>query len=325
MEKSLSIIIPAYNVSQYIGQGMDSLLAEKSIIPYLDIIIVNDGSKDDTLKKVMHYHNLYPDSVSVIDKRNGGHGSGINVGIKAALGRYLKVLDGDDWVRPDGLKELVDFINNSKTIVDAIINPFEKVWEDGRQKIINFQHIKTKTMVEFKEVNANGYTLSLHTLTIRTAIYKENNIPEIDENISYDDMEYILYPVPYINTLVFLDNVIYEYRLGLSGQSMNPEQMKKKLPMHTYVIKRLAEYFRRKEGNFQSAQEEYYIQEFVDTLATNCEIRLKLGESYKEIESYINSYNDFRIRDTRKRSLKIITQYGKIGYCILRVYYTIRE
>lgn len=325
MEKSLSIIIPAYNVSQYIEQGMDSLLAEESIIPYLDIVIVNDGSKDDTLKKAIHYQNLYPDSVSIIDKENGGHGSGINVGIKAAKGKYLKILDGDDWVRSDGLKELVDFILSGKIIVDAIINPFEKVWEDGRRELVNFDNIKTQIIVGFTEVNASKYTLSLHALTIRTAIYKENNIPEIDEKISYDDMEYILYPVPYINSITFLDAVIYEYRLGLSGQSMNLEQMKKNLPMHIHMIMGLAEYFRRKKDIFKSAQEKYYTQEFVDTLATNCEIRLKSSDSYKEIKSFINNYDDFRLWYTRKRSLKIIIKYGRIGYYILKGYYYIRK
>ena len=109
MNKALTVIIPAYNVSRYIAQGMDSLLEEPSILPYLDIIVVNDGSTDDTLDKASKYANMFPESVSVINKENGGHGSGINVGIRAAKGKYFKVLDGDDWVRTDGLKELVNY------------------------------------------------------------------------------------------------------------------------------------------------------------------------------------------------------------------------
>ncbi len=162
MGKSLTVIIPAYNVSQYIAQGLTSLLTEVSILPYLDIIIVNDGSTDDTLEKANEYVSKYPESVRVIDKKNGGHGSGINVGIKAARGQYLKVLDGDDWVKPDGLKELVSYILESKDAPDVIINPYEKVWEDGKRKTISFKKIEAGVLVGFNEIVKKSLIISMY-------------------------------------------------------------------------------------------------------------------------------------------------------------------
>lgn len=319
MDKALTVIIPAYNISEYIEQGMDSLLEESTIVPYLDIIIVNDGSKDDTLDKANKYVNMFPESVSLIDKENGGHGSGINVGIKKAKGKYLKVLDGDDWVKPDGLKELVNCIAETKDSPDAIINPFEKVWENGKRETMSFDKIKAGDLVGFKEVVVNGYTLPLHTLTIRTGIYRENNIPQIDEKISYDDMEYILYPVPFIKTILFLEKTVYEYRLGLSGQSMNPEQMKKKLSMHTKVIESLADYYRKNRELFDDDQAEYFSQEFVDTLGTNCNVQIMTGTKYNEVKYFLNKYSDFPLLNTRKKSLYITYRFGFLGYSIVRI------
>lgn len=319
MKKALTIIIPAYNVSNYIDQGMSSLLEDKTIIPFLDIILVNDGSEDDTLEKGKQYEEQYPESVCVIDKKNGGHGSGINAGIRVAKGQYLKVLDGDDWVRTDGLKELVEYINGCKTEPDIIINPFEKVWEDGKREIVSFELVQAKEIVGFKDVVENNYTLPLHSLTIRRQVYFDNNIPQIDEKISYDDMEYILYPIPYIHRIVFLERVIYEYRLGLQGQSMNPEQMKRKLPMHKKVIESLANYYRNNKELFNGDQAKYYMQECIDTIGTNCDIQISTGVAYNEVKEFLKSYNDFPLLSTRKRKMKYLLKYNKAGYVAIKL------
>lgn len=325
MKKTLTVIIPAYNVSQYVKQCMDSLLGDKSIVQALDIIFINDGSEDDTLKKVQEYHDLYPCTVRVIDKENGGHGSGINKGVNAAEGKYLKVVDGDDWVNTDGLRELVNYIEEASVLPDIIINPFEKVWEDGRKEIVSFDNIVLRKIVTFKEVNKNGYTLPLHTLTIKSDIYKKNRIPNIDERISYDDMEYILYPVPYINSIVFLNTVVYEYRLGLSEQSMNPKQMVRKLPMHIKVIESLAKYYRENVSVFNYEQKIYYNQEFVDTLSTNCEIRIRAKQKFKIIKNFIRQYSDFGISVTRKKTLYVINRFGYIGYVLAKIHNIIQK
>ena len=320
MEKALTVIIPAYNVSQYIKQGMDSLLEEKSIIPYIDIIIVNDGSKDNTLEIAEEYRNAFPDSVRVIDKENGGHGSGINVGIEAAQGKYLKVLDGDDWVLSKGLKEIVSYIRENESIPDAIINPFEKVWENGKREVITFDNITPYKLAGFADVNRNGYTLPLHTVTFRTDIYRQNKIPKLDEKISYDDMEYILFPVRYINSIVFLKEIVYQYRLGLSGQSMNPAQMIKKLPMHTKVIESLAEFYRSNKDGFDKENSIYYKREFVNTLGTNCELRLLNNVSKDDFVEFLNKYKDFPIDGIKNKKVCFLVNHNCFGYSFIKRY-----
>ena len=139
MDKLLTIIIPAYNVSGYIDQCLQSLIVEPDNLKYLDIVAINDGSKDDTLEKMQRYEELYPSAIRVIDKENGGHGSGINRGILEAKGKYLKVLDSDDWVDTNGLTNLISFIRDSVEDPDVIINPFEYVYQpEGRLERSDF-------------------------------------------------------------------------------------------------------------------------------------------------------------------------------------------
>lgn len=320
MDKALTIIIPAYNVADYIEQGLDSLIEDKEILALLDIIIVNDGSKDNTLSLVSKYCELYPDCIRVIDKENGGHGSGINVGIKLAWGKYLKVLDGDDWVNPTGMRELVSFINEGLFDPDLIVNPFEKVWENGKKEKISFDTIECGEIVGFSEVVRNNYTIPLHSFTIKTKIYREHDIPQIDEKISYDDMEYILYPVPYIKTITFLRSTVYEYRLGLPGQSMNPAQMLKKLPMHTKVIESLAKYYYDHKQFFSADGRAYYEKEFVDTLGTNCELRLRSGSNKSQLRSFINEYRSFPLEKMKNRKIRFLIKNHFLGYKLVLLY-----
>ena len=80
--------------------------AIESILPGgedVEIIIVNDGSKDDTLKIAREYEGKYPDIVRVVDKENGGHGDAVTAGLTHASGSYFKVVDSDDWVDEESL------------------------------------------------------------------------------------------------------------------------------------------------------------------------------------------------------------------------------
>ena len=102
--KIISCTVPRYNSQAYMRKCVDSLLVGGDDV---EIIIVNDGSKDDTIKIANEYAERYPDIVKVVDKENGGHGSGINEGLKLASGRYFKVVDSDDWLDKDALEQLI--------------------------------------------------------------------------------------------------------------------------------------------------------------------------------------------------------------------------
>ena len=115
MNKILSVVVPTYNVKNYLDRCLLSLTADEHTLRDLDIIIVNDGSLDSSLEIAKRYEKKYSESITVIDKENGGHGSTINTGLKYAIGKYFRVLDSDDWVNTLDFKP---FIKDLKNFVD---------------------------------------------------------------------------------------------------------------------------------------------------------------------------------------------------------------
>ena len=122
--KLLSIAVPCYNSQDYMRNCVDSLLKGGELV---EILIVNDGSKDDTAKIADEYAEKYPTIVRVIHQENGGHGEAVNTGIRNATGFYFKVVDSDDWVNEEAfeaiLKKLQELIAGPQTL-DMMISNF---------------------------------------------------------------------------------------------------------------------------------------------------------------------------------------------------------
>ena len=102
--KYISFAIPCYNSEEYMEKAIESILKGGEDV---EILIVNDGSKDSTPEIARKYVKEYPQTVRLIDKENGGHGSGVNKGLELATGLYYKVVDSDDWVDEESLKKVI--------------------------------------------------------------------------------------------------------------------------------------------------------------------------------------------------------------------------
>ena len=94
--KLLSIIIPTYNMAELLPRCLDSLVTAQGADATLEAVVVNDGSKDNSLAVAQDYQKRYPNIITVIDKPNGNYGSTINAALPVAKGKYVKVLDSDD-------------------------------------------------------------------------------------------------------------------------------------------------------------------------------------------------------------------------------------
>ena len=102
MEKLLTIIIPTYNMEKYLDKCLSSLIVDdKELMTQLEVLVVIDGAKDRSSEIAHTYQDKYPDTYVVIDKENGNYGSCINRGLKEASGKYVKVLDADDYEEPE--------------------------------------------------------------------------------------------------------------------------------------------------------------------------------------------------------------------------------
>ena len=188
---------------------------------------------------------------------NGGHGSTINRGIEEAAGKYFKVVDGDDWVDTENFRRLikmlkrldVDVVGSNYTMVDHTTRKLAKLQEypfEGLEygRIYHLEDIVGKT------------TVPMHAMTIKTEILRKMKV-KIDEHMFYVDMEYITFPIPYVDTLIFLEPSVYRYRLGLPNQSMSIKKMQANLKNHLHVLLRLERYVEHMDGKLSNVQRQY--------------------------------------------------------------------
>ena len=242
MEKILSISIAAYNAENDISRCLESLICS-GVLEQLDIIVVNDGSQDNTADIVKTYEEKYRNSIRLINKEYGGHGSTINTSIQYAIGKYYKILDSDDWVDSENLSKLVKYLENID--VDLVLNPYREVDYNDHTKTKLYNPVNYKGD-EGKKLSLDRLTadiiLYMHSLTFRTNVIKQMG-SIIDENCFYVDMEYCVFPLQYIDSFAYLDYPIYQYLLGSQTQSMNQINLIKRRNQHLKVTKRLGEFY----------------------------------------------------------------------------------
>ena len=143
--KLLTAAVPCYNSAAYMRRAIDTLLTGGNDI---EIIIVNDGSKDETEEIALEYREKYPEIVRVISQENGGHGEAVNTGLANATGLYFKVLDSDDWVSENALQ---DVLNKLKELIADGNSPdlflanyvYEKV--GAKRRVINYNWLFPRT------------------------------------------------------------------------------------------------------------------------------------------------------------------------------------
>lgn len=238
----LTIAVPTYNMEQYLPELIERLLYPP-ILADTEVIIVNDGSSDGSLKMAREYSRKYPDSIRVIDKPNGGHGSCINAGIAAARGTYFKLVDADDYLEPMALIRHLNLLKKSDC--DMVICDYRQFFTDGSTAPVSYRdRLEEKSYSQTELIRAlhvDNIHLSyahMHAITYRTGLLRDNKIA-ITEKSFYVDQEYIAYPFPFVRSICYQPMELYYYRLGRPGQSMDPAVIRKKLWMNHNILQNL--------------------------------------------------------------------------------------
>lgn len=243
--KILTVVIPTYNVEKYLERCLDSLTYDESILDDLEILVVNDGSKDNSLSIAKKYEKMYSNCIKVIDKENGGHGSTINAGLKVATGKYFRVVDSDDWVNIDDFPMFVKELK--KLNADLVITDYRRELIYSGESIL----FPYTDKIEFDKLyNIEEFDLSSmgnEYFTMATSTYKTEKLRTaklvLDEHTFYVDMEYNLLAFPQIETFIRLNYDIYRYYIGRPDQSVNINSMIKNRAHHEKVLKRLIEFY----------------------------------------------------------------------------------
>ena len=241
--KILTVIVPVYNTEKYIKRCLDSL-DNKEINDKLEVLVVSDGSKDNAINIAKEYSKRLPDTFKIIEKENGGHGSTINKGLELATGKYVRVLDSDDWVDNVNFVEFVKRLEDQDA--DLVVTDYSKefIYEGKSEKIVykNLEPNKKYIFDKFDLNILNGEYFVMATSTYKTEVLRKSNL-KLMEKTFYVDMQYNVVPIPYVNSFVYFNLDIYIYFIGRLDQSVNTASFVKNHLNHDKVVKYLIDYY----------------------------------------------------------------------------------
>lgn len=303
MQKVLTITIPSYNVEKYLKQTLDSFLSPE-ILEEVEVLIVDDGSKDRTAEIGKVYERQYPQTFRVISKENGGHGSTINRGIQEAKGTYFKVVDGDDWVDTENFVKLVKVLKNC-TAQYVVTNYYEVNDVTGEKTPVDYKVLKEKEIWSFEEAGKRKQ-IAMHALVIQTSILKENQI-RLDEHCFYVDVEYVLYPIPYVETVQFLDLFVYMYRLAVMTQSVSLQGYQKHMQNHIDVILHLTDFFQEYAKTGTEGKIDYIGKRIAQMVGDQITVFMSFPEKDREIRQKFRAFD----RELKEKSPEIYRRSGE--------------
>lgn len=241
LDKILTLIIPAYNAQEYLHKCLDSFLIKEDNLKKLQVVVVNDGSNDDTLAIANEYVSQYPEVFEVIDKENGGHGSTINEGVKKARGKYFKVIDADDWMMKEGLLLFLYYLE--KCEADIVVSDYY-TYDIRNQKMTEYTaHLGdmdrnftlSDVMDNWKSVE---WGMTFHGMCYNTEFYRKQNY-ELCEKVFYEDQEYATVPACKATSVRFSEIFVYVYRVGDVTQSVSYTNQVKRINHLETVIEKL--------------------------------------------------------------------------------------
>ena len=331
MSKILTISVAAYNIEKYIHKMMHSLI-DAGCLEDLEILIVDDGSKDNTAKLAREYEATYPNSVRHVEKENGGHGSTINKGIELATGKYFRALDGDDWVNSENLKELVSSLRT--TDVDMVVCDFDRCYSDGLVVTEKINDLKPDKKYSFDEITRYTSWICYHSIVYKTQLLKDQHI-RLDEHCFYVDEEYDLYPIPYVQTVLYFDKSVYCYRLGVNEQSVSPQSRKKNIKHGFTVAESLLKFFAKESADLSESKNKYIGHGIADHCVWQIESLMLFPcsiERMKEIKTFDKSiqaksnviYMEMGQLGKQSRKINLLRRSSYLMYFILCIYKRMR-
>ncbi len=241
-EKLLSLIVPVYNTAPYLRRCLGSVL-DPAVCGAIEVIAVNDGSTDASPAILRDWARRWPDTLTVIDRPNGGHGAAVNTGLRAASGRYVRVLDSDDWLDTPGFIDYVNQLCGCRE--DLIVTPYtQEFCAEGRELRHDYPFLEDGRVYTLDEIDwREGMDyFCLASSAWRTELLRGCGLA-LPEHCSYVDMIYALWPIPYLKSFRFLGIPLYRYFIGRAEQSMNGAVLRRQTPMHQRVLTQLIGYY----------------------------------------------------------------------------------
>ena len=243
MQKLITFAVPCYNSAAYMRHCIETLLSAGE---QAEIILVDDGSvKDETPAICDEYAAKYPTIVKAIHQENGGHGEGVNQGIRNATGLYYKVVDSDDWLDTDALQKVLARLHTLVTRGTApdlmICNYVYEHTEDGTSHTVRYTNVFPQERL-FTWMHVGRFrpdqNLLMHSVLYRTEVLRQCGMV-LPKHTFYVDNIFVYQPLPYVKSMYYMDLDLYRYFIGRADQSVNESVMVKRVDQQLRVTKHM--------------------------------------------------------------------------------------
>ena len=265
MEKILTVVIPTYNMEKYLDRCLTSLIVEDEKMNRLEVLVVIDGAKDRSSEIAHTYEAKYPQTFRVIDKENGNYGSCVNRGLAEAAGKYIKVLDADDYFENANLAEYLSFLETATA--DAIITETHDVQDGKTIGELHFDDIPSEVVLGIEDLPANDIKiLFMHSITYNAAKVRQTGYVQL-EGISYTDLQWVTEPMMGVSTIQCWHKLLYNYVKGREGQTVEGSVHCKNMWMETKCVTHCIESYAQNKSNLLHGQD-YYLNQKLMSLSS---------------------------------------------------------
>lgn len=332
--KLLSIAVPCYNSQDYMRHCVETLLPGGDEV---EILVVDDGSKDDTAAIADELAAKYPGVVRAIHQENGGHGAAVMAGLKNATGLYFKVVDSDDWLDekayPHVLDTLRGFAAADGAPVDLLVCNYiyDKVGAKHK-KVMEYRGVlpegKPFGWAEAGHFRKGQYIL-MHSVIYRTQLLRDCRL-DLPRHTFYVDNLYVYVPMRWVKTLYYLDVDLYHYYIGREDQSVNEAVMIRRIDQQIKVNKLMLE-----QVDLKSVQEprlRKYLFNYLEIITTVSSILLIRGgeaehlAKKRQLWKYIRTSDPWVYKKLRWGLFGIVMNLpGKVGRSIAVTAYKISQ
>ncbi len=312
--KLLSVAVPCYNSQNYMRKCVESLLKGGEDV---EILIVDDGSTDDTPQIADEFEKKYPSIVKAIHKPNGGHGSAVNTGMEHAEGLFFKVVDSDDWVKEDAYDAILNKLRElvrSGQMIDMLISNFVYEKEGAKHcKVMRYKHALPENRVfEWKDVRhfRTGQYILMHSVIYRTGLLRECGL-RLPEHTFYVDNLFVFEPLPYVKKMYYMDVNFYRYYIGRADQSVNEQVMIGRVDQQIRVNKLMMEYMCDHRALIYGNRKcKHYMLNYLDIITTISSIILIRANTEESLEKKRELWEYLKRRDGK---IFFRLRYGLLG------------
>lgn len=314
----VSIVVPVYNVEKYLAKCLDSLLSQT----YKDIkiIVVNDGSPDNSQSIIDEYQKNNPEIIESYIKENGGLSDARNYGLKYVDSEYVCFVDSDDYIENNLVERCIETIQKDNSDLVHFNYCRDNFETNEKENIINRIEAGVYNLKEDNYILAYSANAAWNKL-YKTKLFKENNI-EFPKGLLYEDLATTTRILTLCNKVSYIDDVLYHYQVSRSGQIMS-----KVSDDIITVCEYIVDYYKN-----NNIFDKYYCEldylckiNIVDALRN-----LRNVEDKKFVETFIDKAFDFLEKNFKKKNIKYDIILKKIDNVYLnrnicKLYYKIKK